>query len=376
MKKRSRCLNRLSSIWFTLMVVLVCVLSLTPVHASQVVATGGNTPPGLTNAVAIGVLGYSLVALRADGTVAEWGNGESDPSVSNLVAMATGWSHGFGFRPDGTLIGWGDDYAGGISGKPANLTNAVAVAVGSFNTLAVLADGKVIGWGDDSAGLLDIPEGVSNVAAITIGTFGGNALALCADGAVWEWGSGITNSHPEISNAVAVASAGIYRGAVLHFDGTVTAWPNNPPDDVPPDNLTNIIAVAGGGDHLLALHNDGTVSAWGCDCGSDFQSATNLSDVAAMAAGGGDGQDLNIFLLDYTNPPPVLTAAMSNGLPRLRITGLQFHHYVLQESADLSSLANWTFKQNIVLPASAEFVVDLNPAADGTARFYRARPMP
>lgn len=370
MKKRLCYFNQLSNIWFILFAVLIFLLSLTAVQGSQIFATGGGIPPGLTNAVAVGVLQYSLAALRADGSVAEWGNGASDPGVSNLVAISTGWSHGFGFHADGTLIGWGDDYAGGISGKPANLTNAVAVAVGSFNTLAVRDDGSVLGWGDDSQGLLDIPAGVSNVAAITIGTFGGNALALCADGTVWEWGSGMTNSHPEISNAVAVASAGIYRGAVLNFDGTVTAWP----DDMP-DNLTNIIAIAGGGNHLLALHNDGTVSAWGCDCGSDFQSATNLTHVAAISAGGGDGIDLSIFLLDYTNPPPVLTATLANNAPRLSITGLPFHNYVLEESSHLSSPANWTFKKNIVLPASAELVLDLSPA-DNNARFYRARLIP
>jgi alpha-tubulin suppressor-like RCC1 family protein len=374
--KRSSChSNWFSPISFALAVALAFDLSVNRMPASQVVAYGYNigTSPALTNAVAVGVLGYSLIALRADGTVAEWGNGASDPGVSNLVTIATGWSHGFGFRPDGTLVGWGDDHAGGISGKPANLTNAVAVAVGSYNTLAVLPEGTVIGWGEPS-GLLEIPSGLSNVVAISIGAFGENALALCANGTVWEWGDGTTNVHPELSNVVAVAAAGAFMNAAIHFDGSVTAWPTNGYYPVP-DDLTNIVAASGGA-NIVFLRKSGTVVPWGCECHSDFASISNLTDVAALAGGGGDGYNLNIFLLDYTNPPPILTADINNGLPRLRVTGLRFHNYMLEESTNLGSPADWTFKQNIVLPASAEFVVDLPPAADGNARFYRARLMP
>ena len=355
---------------------LAFCLSVAPAPASQVVAFGYNmgVAPVLTNAVAVGVVEYSLVALRADGSVAEWGNGAGDPGVSNLVAIATGWAPGLGLRADGSVTAWGDDYYGAISDQPADLTNAVALAVGFYTCLAVRADGTVSAWGNDNDNLLDLPEALTNVVAVAASNDGSSALALRADGTVVEWNYSVTNTHPELSNVVAVATANVYMNAAVHFDGSVTVWPDSYYYPAPGD-LSNIVAVVGAGSHMLALRKNGTVVPWGCDCHSDFVSTTNLTDVTAVAAGGGDGYDYSIFLIGYTNPPPVLAAKAINHFLRLRITGLRFHHYVLEESTDLSSPANWSFKQNLVLPAAAELVVDL-PAASGGARFYRARLMP
>ena len=365
---------------FTLTTSLIITLSTISLPASQVVAYGYNmgVAPVLTNAVAVGVVGYSLASLRDDTTVAQWGNGETDPGVSNLVAIATGWPVGLGLRADGSVTGWSTyyigDYYGVITNYRSDLTNAVALAVGFNAGYAVRADGTVAAWGNNDYQQLNVPEGLSNVVEIAAAVDGSTTMALCADGTIMEWGYNGTNSHPELSNVVAVATAGAFMNAAIHFDGSVTVWPTD--NFYPlPDNLTNIVAASGGG-NIVFLRNNGAVVPWGCECHSDFTSISNLTDVAALAGGGGDGYNLNIFLLDYTNPPPVLAAEMSNHLPRLRLTGLRFHNYVLEESADLSSPANWTFKQNLVLPASAEFAVDLHPAADGNARFYRARLMP
>src|SRR4029077_854259 len=57
-----------------------------------------DTPPGVTNAVAIVGGGAHTVMLKADSTVAAWGNdwnGQCDlsPSTSNVVAVAAGYAH-------------------------------------------------------------------------------------------------------------------------------------------------------------------------------------------------------------------------------------------------------------------------------------------
>ncbi len=61
-----------------------------------------------------------------------------------------------------------------------------------------------------------------------------------------------------------------------------------------PDGLTNIVGVAAGSDHVLALRQDGTVAAWGtCYFPWGFQPAivpAGLSNVVALAAG--EGQSL------------------------------------------------------------------------------------
>ena len=49
-------------------------------------------------------------------------------------------------------------------------------------------------------------------------------------------------------------------------DGTVVAWGDNSQGQIGvPAGLTNVVAVAGGGAHSLALTADGAVVAWGAN---------------------------------------------------------------------------------------------------------------
>ena len=83
--------------------------------------------------------------------------------------------------------------------------------------------------------------------------------------------------------------------------------------NLPPD-LTNVVAVAGGLDHALALREDGTVVAWGTDSGyGETQVPPGLSNVVAISAGWlfsmalrGDGT-VETWGHDAVVPPPGLT---------------------------------------------------------------------
>jgi hypothetical protein len=55
---------------------------------------------------------------------------------------------------------------------------------------------------------------------------------------------------------------------------------------VVPSNLTNVVAVAGGESHSLALRNDGTVAAWGFNFYGQSIVPSNLTSVVAIAGGG------------------------------------------------------------------------------------------
>ncbi len=69
-----------------------------------------------------------------------------------------------------------------------------------------------------------------------------------------------------------------------HAAGTVVAWgQNDSSQSTVPPNLTNVIAVAGGFSHSLALKNSGTVVAWG----SPTNVPAGLSGVIGIAAGNG-----------------------------------------------------------------------------------------
>ncbi len=88
-----------------------------------------------------------------------------------------------------------------------------------------------------------------------------------------------------LSNVVSVA-AGYRHSLALRADGTVAAWGNNSEGQSdPPPGLADVRAVATGWQHSLAVRGDGTVIGWGRN---DFSQATppiGLNKAVAVAAG-------------------------------------------------------------------------------------------
>src|SRR5213594_1336165 len=69
--------------------------------------------------------------------------------------------------------------------------------------------------------------------------------------------------------------------------GKVVAWGSNTlgQTNVTPD-LTNVIAIAAGSVHSVALKNDGTVRAWGTNNHGETNVPPGLTNVLAVAAAG------------------------------------------------------------------------------------------
>lgn len=126
----------------------------------------------------------------------------------------------------------------------------------------------------DNAGLSD--KKLFSVSSGSLGTVGMSWGANYAG----QLGDGTTTPRfaptpvMGLSNLVSVAG-GSYHGLALLIDGTVRTWGNNQHGQlgdgttvqrVTPtlvSGLTNVVAVAGGLQHSLALLSDGTVRAWG-----------------------------------------------------------------------------------------------------------------
>jgi alpha-tubulin suppressor-like RCC1 family protein len=131
-------------------------------------------------------------------------------------------------------------------------------------------------------------------------------MALRRDGTVVVWKAGIPSEEPvppEVRDVVAIAAGGSHSLA-LKRDGTVFGWGFNGdgqatgvPTKTAPDAvgftsglvttggriLSNIVAIAAAGRYSLALKGDGTVVAWGdkrCYRGVP----AGLSGVVAIAA--------------------------------------------------------------------------------------------
>jgi len=196
-------------------------------------------------------------------------------STSNNV-VATGSSHTLIVKADGTLWAFGDDVYNqlGVPSVGASspiavqvrdtlgtgyLTSVRAVAAGAQHSVALLADGSVYAWGYNAKGQL----------GDNTNTPRGTPTRVVGPG-----GTGY------LTDIVAVA-AGFEHTLAVKSDGTVWTWGFNGNgrlgDGTTTDRwapvqvlgvggtgtLSGVAAVAGGDNHTLAVRADGTVVAWG-----------------------------------------------------------------------------------------------------------------
>jgi len=100
------------------------------------------------------------------------------------------------------------------------------------------------------------------------------------------WGSQGQDSVPVIPANVLAVACGNYHELALTAGHTVVAWGDNSDGQLNvPAGLTNVAAIAAGGYHSLALLADGTVTAWGYDGYGECDVPAGLAGVTAVAAG-------------------------------------------------------------------------------------------
>ena len=89
-----------------------------------------------------------------------------------------------------------------------------------------------------------------------------------------------------LGDVVGIAAGGAHSLALKH-DGTVAFWGKYGLAISPvPEGLSNVVAIATGDYHSLALRADGTVVAWGFNTAGQCDIPTGLSNVLAVAARG------------------------------------------------------------------------------------------
>ena len=230
--------------------------------------------------------------------------------VSGVAAITAGNGFTLARLLDGRVVGWGgngsSELGDGTTTNPrvwpvaaTGITSAVAIDAGSDHALAILADGTTMGWGRNNAGQIGdgtstgrstptVVSGVTNAVAVSAGN--GFSLAVTADGVAWSWGGnasgqlGTGNTTPRltpgtvpgITNARAVAS-GNWTSYFLLTDGTVRSVGSNvgvagaggalgngsyggqTTTPVTVSGLTNVVQIAAGSAHGLALKTDRTV---------------------------------------------------------------------------------------------------------------------
>jgi hypothetical protein len=90
-----------------------------------------------------------------------------------------------------------------------------------------------------------------------------------------------------LSNVMAIAG-GTFHSLALKSNGTVVAWGAVGWDygqTNVPAGLSNVVAIAGGSSHSLALKSDGTIVAWGNNGFGQMNIPAGLSNVVAIGGG-------------------------------------------------------------------------------------------
>jgi hypothetical protein len=170
----------------------------------------------------------------------------------------------------GEVVAWGDNSRAQIN-IPEGLTNVVAISTLQNHTLVLKSDGTVVAWGDNQFGQIIVPLGLSGVVAVSAG--GAHSVALKSDGKVVAWGltnGGASLVPSNLPNVVAIA-AGSGHTIALKPDGTIVGWGSNFGGEASPPTIsspagpvvpTNVVAIAAGNAHSMALLADNRIVAW------------------------------------------------------------------------------------------------------------------
>ena len=326
-------------------------------------------PDDLTGVVAIDAGIWHSIALRNDGTVAAFGdNSEGQTNVpsglANVIAIAAGDLHNLVLKSDGTVVAWGYNCYGQTN-VPADLTGVVAVAGGSYHSLALKTDGTVVGWRYNDQGPCDPPEDCTNVVAIAAG--GNHSVALKRDGTVLAWGWEPDHQMqlpPNWTNVQNVA-CGSDHVVGLKEDGSLVAWAFSQfgscfDQTNIPARATNVAAIGTGRHHTLALRMDGVVVGWG-GCGSgECSTPEGLTNVVALAGGSAHSVAL------VADRAPWLVAGPTD---RTAFTGTAAEFTVLAAGATPLNL-QWQF-QGTNLPGATGARLTLPDVQLGDAGSYR-----
>jgi len=206
------------------------------------VSSGSSLPQqvvGLSDVVDISAYETHSMALRADGTVWQWGRDllavdvcaadsalsatpTQVPGLANIVKISTGRIHSLAVDADGLAYGWGSHTDGAFGAIQSSDTPVLLpfqgvadVVAGTRKSLILMADGTLRFLGRDDRGesgsgqvggnFLSVTPPLDDVVEIAMG--GASSYAVTSDGSIFQWGGNVTTPQlvrgPGVLNSIA-----------------------------------------------------------------------------------------------------------------------------------------------------------------------------
>ena len=238
----------------------------------------------------------------------------NDNRIIDIVDVAAGGAHNVAVKKDGSVWVWGDNTFGQLTNNEAEMSNiataveglinAVQVTSGRNFSIVLLGDKTLKGWGQNDDGQLGAdttalqltPIAVENVSDVVIVEAGVNhVLALNDNGQVLSWGKndggqlGLDDKESrqqaeviesELLVDVVQLAAGEKHSLALLSNGSVVGWGDNSLYQLGLSDMTtaltpvvisdssgaplrNIAHIAAGDNFSVAMTNDGRILTWG-----------------------------------------------------------------------------------------------------------------
>lgn len=256
--------------------------------------------------ISIGIDNNGLVQASGSASSGIWGiRGEE-----NISAVAVGRKHLLALSRNMTVSSYGENFFGEM--EVSGWTNVKQVAAGDYTSYALLSDGTVIGVGVNDYLQLQVGSW-RNIVAITAGAR--HIIGLDSNGNLFAAGDN-SSGQCAVSGVTGVKeiSAGESFTAVLKTNGSVQIL-GNFPYTFTPSAFTNVVSIASGSRHILALLENGTVVASGDNTNGQCN-VTNLYDIISLDG----GENHSIYLredgfVEYRgqgNPQYETNTAMTN----------------------------------------------------------------
>jgi alpha-tubulin suppressor-like RCC1 family protein len=228
---------------------------------------------------------------------------------TNIISVAVGDNHLLALTNTGHVLAWGENSAGQLgdgslaqraypvfvrNSQQVMIANIASIAAHGSTSMAVSADSRLLGWGntavvvpvDDTASLIASPEepyarpmadgngkAISGLRRVALGD--SHMLGLTLDGRVNAWGS---NSNGQLGD-----------GSNFSVSGTATVMLGNG------QPIGNIIEIAVGSSHSLALRQDGFAFAWGSGENGRLGDGTNIDSYYAVNIRDGNNNPFSLF---------------------------------------------------------------------------------